>query len=74
MNSHRSKPNFALANGLTSHLSVHPADKELNPPESYLFVQDAFVILSGLFWVIPYFFYTLRCLRDKRSGMPMSML
>ena len=62
---------FALANSLTSHLGVHPADKALNPPDSYLFVQDALAIACGACWVIAYLFCTLRCLRDKRSGIPL---
>ncbi len=66
--------NFVVANRVTSHLVVHPADKALNPPESYLFVQDALIIATGTFWTIAYFWYTLQCRRDRRSGMPMAAL
>lgn len=37
--------NFELANRYShSHLIVQPSDLELNPPESYLFIQDGLII------------------------------
>jgi len=69
-----SRASFATANRIISHLAVHPADKILNPPESYLLVQDALIIATGTFWTIAYLWYILRCIRDKRSGMPMAAL
>ena len=65
---------FALADSITSHLGVHPADAALDPPASYLFVQDALIIASGIFWALAPFFSTLRCLRDKRSGTSVPLL
>lgn len=40
---------FELAKQFSnSHLIVQPCDLELNPPESYLFVQDGLIICKPL--------------------------
>ncbi|KAL9128067.1 MAG: hypothetical protein Q9217_003178 [Psora testacea] len=64
------KPPFALANSITGHLAVLAADAELNPPPSYLYIQDCLVTISGISWILAYIFYALRAYRDKRTSMP----
>lgn len=48
-----------------SHLVVQPADLALNPPESYLFVQDGLIIACGVLYALCYLFYMIRTYRDK---------
>jgi hypothetical protein len=57
---------FNLARRLTSqHLIVQPSDLALNPPESYLFVQDGLIISCGVLYVLCYIFYMIRTYKDK---------
>ena len=48
-----------------THLVVQPADLRLNPPESYLFVQDGLIISCGVLYALCYLFYMTRTYRDK---------
>ncbi|KAE8152011.1 hypothetical protein BDV25DRAFT_151761 [Aspergillus avenaceus] len=57
-------PHFELAHR-TGHLIVQPADLALNPPESYLFVQDGLIISCGVLYALCYFFCMCRVYRDK---------
>lgn len=65
---------FAIAKHITTHLAVHPADRQLDPPESYFFVQDGLIVACGTFWVLAYFFYGIRCISDRACGMPFHCL
>lgn len=56
--------NFALANRV-GHLIVQPADLELNPPESYLFVQDGLIISCGVIYALCYLFIIFRAFSDR---------
>lgn len=61
---------FALARSYTTHLIIQPSDLRLNPPESYLFVQDGLVIACGLLFSLCYIFYAIRTYSDKRLAGP----
>lgn len=57
---------FDLANTYShSHLIVQPADLALNPPESYLFIQDGLIISCGVLYALCYLFYMTRTVKDK---------
>lgn len=48
---------FELAESYSrSHLIVQPSDLKLNPPESYLFIQDGLIICKSfvtyIHWII----------------------
>lgn len=57
---------FALARRCTTHLVVQPSDLALNPPESYLFIQDFLIISCGLLYALCYLFYMFRTYKDKK--------
>ena len=61
---------FALARSCTTHLVVQPSDLRLNPPESYLFVQDGLIIACGLLYSLCYIFYAIRTYSDRRCAGP----
>ena len=61
---------FSLARSYTTHLVVQPSDLRLNPPESYLFVQDGLIIACGLLYSLCYIFYTIRTYSDRRCAGP----
>jgi len=57
---------FELANYYRhAHLVVQPSDLVLNPPESYLYIQDGLIISCGVLYALCYLFYTIRTYRDK---------
>lgn len=56
------------------HLVVQPSDARLNPPESYLFIQDFLIISCGVLYALCYFFYMLRTVRDKTIAGPVEYL
>lgn len=57
---------FELANKYSSaHIIVQPSDARLNPPESYLYIQDGLIISCGVLYVLCYFFYITRTVKDK---------
>ena len=66
-----SRTSFVPANKLVGHLAVHPVDAKLNPPATYLYVQDGLIVLCGTFWILAYVFYIIRCHRDNRAGLPL---
>ena len=67
--------NFDVARRLTSqHLIVLPSDLALNPPESYLFVQDGLIISCGVLYVLCYIFYMIRTYKDKHLAGPVYVL
>lgn len=57
-----------------NHIIVHAADLQLNPPQSYLFVQDFLIILCALLYCFCYVFYTLRTKRDRFLAGPVDLL
>lgn len=63
-------PPFGLARSYTTHLVVQPSDLRLNPPESYLFVQDSLIIACGLLYSLCYVFYTIRTYSDRTFAGP----
>lgn len=66
---------FDLAERLTRHhLIVQPSDLALNPPESYLFVQDALIISCGVIYGLCYVFYMARTYKDKTISGPVEFL
>lgn len=44
---------------------VQPSDLKLNPPESYLFIQDGLIISCGVLYAMCYLFYMARTYKDK---------
>ncbi|KAI5262804.1 hypothetical protein E4T47_09202 [Aureobasidium subglaciale] len=48
-----------------AHLVVQPSDLALNPPESYLYIQDGLIISCGVLYALCYIFYMIRTYRDK---------
>lgn len=66
---------FALAHALTPyHLIVQPSDAALNPPESYLYIQDGLIISCGVLYALCYFFYAVRTYRDGVCAGPVEYL
>ena len=61
---HTMSENFALANKV-GHLIVQPSDLKLNPPESYLFVQDGLIISCGVIYALCYLFILFRVYGDR---------
>lgn len=56
---------FELANQYAyKHLIVQPSDLHLNPPESYLFIQDSLIISYGVLYALFYMFYMTRTYKD----------
>ena len=45
---------FVPARAWTFHIAPHPADLALSPPESYLFIQDALILLCALSYTLGY--------------------
>lgn len=64
---------FDLAHNLTSHhLIPQSTDLRLNPPESYLYIQDFLIISCGVLYALCYFFYILRTYDDRYiAGTPL---
>lgn len=56
--------NFELANRVR-HIIIQPSDLELNPPESYLFVQDGLIISCGVIYSLCYLFCMIRAYSDR---------
>jgi hypothetical protein len=66
---------FNLARSLeTSHLIVQPSDARLNPPQSYLFVQDFLIIACGALYLLCYLFYITRTIRDRHLSGPVEYM
>jgi heme/copper-type cytochrome/quinol oxidase subunit 4 len=66
---------FKLAHSLShSHLIVQPSDLSLNPPESYLFIQDFLIIACGTLYLLCYLFYITRTIRDRRLAGPVEYM
>lgn len=61
---------FALASSYDTHLVVQFADSQLNPPESYLYIQDGLVVVCGLLYSLCYIFYAIRTYSDKKLAGP----
>jgi hypothetical protein len=57
---------FDLARSTPVHLIVQSADARLNPPESYYFIQDFFIISCGVLYALCYFSYMTRTYADKK--------
>jgi hypothetical protein len=62
---------FVLARQWKYHIAVHPADLALNPPESYLFIQDVLILFCAIVWAISYVDLIRLTLKDRRSPMPL---
>lgn len=66
---------FDLAKSLSHHhLIVQPSDLALNPPESYLFVQDGLIVACGVIYALCYVFYMARTYKDKTMSGPVEFL
>lgn len=66
---------FNLARSLeSSHLIVQPSDARLNPPQSYLFVQDFLIIACGFLYLLCYLFYITRTIRDRHLSGPVEYM
>ncbi|KAI5370033.1 Putative terpene cyclase PaxB [Septoria linicola] len=48
-----------------AHLIVQSSDARLQPPESYLFIQDGLIISCGVCYALCYLFYMTRTYKDK---------
>ncbi len=57
-----------------SHLIVQPADLLLDPPESYFYVQDGFIVSCGVLYILCYFFYMMKTFKDKTCAGPVEYL
>lgn len=55
---------FELAHQV-KHLIIQPADLRLNPPESYLYVQDGLIIMCGVLYAFCYAFCMIRIYGDR---------
>ncbi|TKA26369.1 hypothetical protein B0A50_05148 [Salinomyces thailandicus] len=51
-----------------------PSDLALNPPESYLFVQDGLIVACGVIYALCYVFYMARTYKDKTMSGPVEFL
>lgn len=75
------QPYFALARrygniyvpGWTQHIAAHSADLDLNPPESYLFIQDLLIFLCATSWTWWYAEAIHATIKDRRSPVPLSV-
>lgn len=56
--------NFELASRMR-HIIIQPSDQALNPPESYLFVQDGLIISCGVIYSLCYLFCMIRTYSDR---------
>lgn len=56
------------------HLIVQPADARLNPPESYLFVQDGLIIACGVVYAICYVCIIMRVVKDGVVPGPIKLM
>lgn len=56
------------------HTAVHPADLKLDPPQSYLFIEDALIIFCALMGTICYIFCALQTYRDKKCTFAMNSM
>ncbi|KAK5697788.1 hypothetical protein LTS12_028517, partial [Elasticomyces elasticus] len=56
--------NFELASRVR-HIIIQPSDQALNPPESYLFVQDGLIISCGVIYSLCYLFCMIRMYSDR---------
>lgn len=66
---------FELAKTLEKrHLIVKPSDLALNPPQSYLFIQDFLILLCAIFYCFCYIFYTTRTKRDRFLAGPIDLM
>lgn len=66
---------FSFARKLQGqHLIVQPSDLALNPPESYLYIQDGLIVSCGVLYTLCYFFYMVRTYRDKHIAGPVEYL
>jgi hypothetical protein len=66
---------FDLAHSLShSHLIVQPSDAILNPPPSYLFIQDFLIIACGTLYLLCYLFYITRTIRDRHLSGPVEYM
>ncbi|KAJ4291906.1 hypothetical protein N0V90_009803 [Kalmusia sp. IMI 367209] len=59
-------------NTTTIHLIPQPSDLALNPPESYLLIQDFLIISCGVLYALCYMFYMTRTFSDRYcAGTPL---
>ena len=66
---------FAPAHAIAGvHLIVQPSDAALNPPESYLFIQDGLIISCGVLYALCYFNYMVATVRDRFLAGPVEFL
>jgi hypothetical protein len=56
------------------HLIVQPSDLALNPPESYLYIQDGLIIACGVLYALCYVFYMIATVRDRFLAGPVEFL
>ncbi|KAF9734547.1 hypothetical protein PMIN01_07450 [Paraphaeosphaeria minitans] len=64
---------YAHATSFT-HLIPQPSDLRLQPPESYLLIQDFLILTCALLYALCYFFYTVRTYADRTvAGTPLYM-
>ncbi|KAL5383362.1 hypothetical protein DPSP01_006047 [Paraphaeosphaeria sporulosa] len=66
---------FSYAHSTRStHLIPQPSDLRLQPPESYLLIQDFLILTCALLYALCYFFYTVRTYSDRTvAGTPLYM-
>ena len=67
---------FSLAKLLEKrqHLIAHPSDLHLDPPQSYLFVQDFLIVLCAIVYCFAYVFYMIRTKRDRFLAGPVDLM
>jgi hypothetical protein len=66
---------FELAYAVTGHhLIVQASDTALNPPQSYLFIQDFLIVSCGVLYALCYYFYMIATVRDRFLAGPVEFL
>ncbi|PVH94540.1 hypothetical protein DM02DRAFT_539263 [Periconia macrospinosa] len=64
---------FALSHAWsTKHVIPQPCDLALNPPQTYLYIQDFLIVSCGILYALCYFFYMTRTYSDRYcAGTPL---
>lgn len=66
---------FTVAKWLErNHLIEYGPDMALNPPQSYLLVQDFLILSCAIIYCFCYLFYTIRTKRDRYLAGPIDAL
>lgn len=56
------------------HILVYKPDMILDPPQSYLFVQDFLILLCALLYCFCYIFFSIRIIKERFIPAPISLM